>query len=954
MTQPILLPQEMDFLYQASQQLIIASTPSEILEAVSGYARAQGAIVGSLGYFENFQPEWLVIVAEWKLDAGTTTLIGERLRVTDRRLLQKSFAEPTTPLFVEDLLNSELVGPETLLLVEQFGIRAVAILPLYANSRWIANISFSWGEPHHFGDHDLRLFSALQQYAASAVATIRLFKQTLDRAVELEIAKREIEILFDFSSQLLVSATPQEVLEAVSGYVRDNGAASGHLFYVDELDSSWLELVAEWSLIESQVMGIGWQLSVPDRSLPERWLSHPEQPTLIADVMSSERANSASRALLARFGVRAFVALPLISKGRWIGVIYFLWDSPHEFDARDERILTALQRQTAPVIDSLRLLDQTRRRALELEQTNQELNLLYRASEVINKANSYAEIVEAVAYFDPEADVVTLMLWENLDWEAADFLEVVVVFDRTGTGVLQSGARLPKTDFPIARHMFGQRVWLFEDAHTDPRVDAVTAANWGQLNIRAFMGPALYIGERWLGGITFHSSRPRHYSQREIRLFAAIGDLVVAAVERVRLQQETEAARQQAEALARINSDLLEQTQRRAAELEAANQEIDLLYHIGQTINSANTYTELVHAMLGIISGAIMVGLYFWEGWDYERAAHVELVAGTGELAVLIGQKIPREALAYTGKLAHDSMIVIEDVARDDRLDAATVARYLDRGLQAVISIRLYVHGRWIGALTFQSSVPRSFSLQERRLVSGVGDYIRGAVERIRLQQETEAARQAAERFAAQAQQLAALEERNRLARELHDSVSQVLYSISLWGHSARAFIKSDPSRIGESVSYIISLAEVGLAEMRTLIFELRPESFEEEGLISALTKQADALRARHGIHITTEFCAEPPLALATKSDLYRIAREALHNAIKHAQPSHIQLSLVENASGYRLEIRDDGLGFDTGQSFPGHLGLKSMRERTTALNGTLSIESAVGAGTCITLTIQL
>lgn len=592
------------------------------------------------------------------------------------------------------------------------------------------------------------------------------------------------------------------------------------------------------------------------------------------------------------------------------------------------------------------------RRAAELEQVNHELSLLYRASEIINKANSYEEVVEAVSHFDPEADVVTLMLWENFDWEIASYLEVVVVVDRTGKGKVQLGSQLPKKSFPIARPMLGERVWLFEDALTDPRIDPITAESWAMLDIRSFMGPALYIGNRWIGGITFHSSRPRHYSQQEVRLFAGIGDLVVAAVERIRLQQETEISRQHAESLARTISELLEQTQRRATELEAANMEIDLLYRIGGEINAANSYHELINAVSGMISGDLTIGLYFWENWDFETASYVEVIAGTESMATRIGQRVPKQALAYTVSHSQDRLVVIEDVATDPRLDAATIANYLERGLHAIMSIRLYVKECWIGALAFQSNKSRSFSTRERRLVSGVGHYVQGAIQRIRFQHETEAARHAAERFAEQAQQLAALEERSRLARELHDSVSQVLYSISLWGHSARGFLEHDPSRINESVDYILSLANIGLSEMRTLIFELRPESLEEVGLICALRKQADSLQARHDIQISTDFCSEPEVELQVKSDLYRVAREALHNIVKHAQATQVTLALFESPVEYRLEISDNGVGFDSSQSFPGHLGLKSMQERTETLGGTIEIESTVGVGTRISVTV--
>ncbi|MFN8529721.1 MAG: histidine kinase [Anaerolineae bacterium] len=766
------------------------------------------------------------------------------------------------------------------------------------------------------------------------------------------LLQQEIDILYDASRRLVQASTPEEVLEAVSSYPREKGAHSGHLCYIDEQLLGWVELIAEWSLTEKQRLGPGWRMQISDRSIGRRWFANPTQPLLISDIQTSEIVAEDSRTSLDRYGVQAIAVLPLNNKGRWIGVLYFFWEQPYAFTAHDDRILTTLQQQASPVIDAIRLLDQARKRTQELELVNQEINLLYRASEVINRANTYDEVVAGVAQFDPEADVVTLMLWENFDYETARYLEVVTVIDRHNSGKLPAGVRLPKENFPIAVHMLGERVWLFEDSHTDPRIDPVTAANWQALDIRSFMGPAFYVDQRWIGGITFHSARPRTYSQREARLFTGIGDLALAAIERIHLRDETEASRLRAEALARANAELLKQTQHRAAELELANAEIDRLYRVGEAINAANSYPELVNAVAGIISGETAVALYFWENWDEETAAYVEQVAATGYLTDSIGRRTPKEMLTYAARHQQEKLMVLEDVSADPRLDDPTITRYLEMQLYAALSIRLHVKGRWIGALVFHSKVPRSFSIRERRMAIGVGDYVRGAVERIRLQHETEAARQIAEDVARQAQRLASLEERTRLARELHDSVSQVLYGIGLGARTARMLMTQDPSRLHEPLEYILSLAEAGLTEMRALIFELRPESLAEEGLVSTLSKQVTSLKARYGIDVQTEFCEEPSLNLETKEGLYRIAREALHNTIKHAQATEIRVSLKATAGGYALEIVDNGLGFDPDQSFPGHLGLKSMHERTVSLNGTLLIESTLGQGTRILITL--
>jgi signal transduction histidine kinase len=161
-----------------------------------------------------------------------------------------------------------------------------------------------------------------------------------------------------------------------------------------------------------------------------------------------------------------------------------------------------------------------------------------------------------------------------------------------------------------------------------------------------------------------------------------------------------------------------------------------------------------------------------------------------------------------------------------------------------------------------------------------------------------------------------------------------------------------DPAQAAEPLEYVLSLAEAGLAEMRSLIFELRPEALETEGLVAALTKQIDSARARHGLQIQAEWCDEPELPYEVKEAVYRIAQEALNNIIKHARARRIQIRLSGCQTEVMLEVADDGVGFTSEDSFPGHLGLRSMRERAARVGGTLQVESAPSQGTRIRVRI--
>src|SRR5581483_2704720 len=208
-----------------------------------------------------------------------------------------------------------------------------------------------------------------------------------------------------------------------------------------------------------------------------------------------------------------------------------------------------------------------------------------------------------------------------------------------------------------------------------------------------------------------------------------------------------------------------------------------------------------------------------------------------------------------------------------------------------------------------------------------------------------------AREFAA-ARERAALEERRRLARELHDSVSQQLYGVALGVQSARHFIETDPPYATEALDYALSLARACQADMRALLFVLHPEGLESAGLVEALTHHTMAVSSRYKLAVELNLCSEPALPLDAKEALYRIAQEALYNIVKHAQAQRVMLRLYQVGVNVVLEIEDDGVGFNPTDAFPGHLGLHSMRERSQRLGGTMEIKSTPAWGTCVRVSL--
>jgi PAS domain S-box-containing protein len=202
-----------------------------------------------------------------------------------------------------------------------------------------------------------------------------------------------------------------------------------------------------------------------------------------------------------------------------------------------------------------------------------------------------------------------------------------------------------------------------------------------------------------------------------------------------------------------------------------------------------------------------------------------------------------------------------------------------------------------------------------------------------------------------QAAEIAASEERAHLARELHDSVTQAMFSMTLLSRSIEILLDKDPSQVPGRLADLRELQRDALAEMRALIFELRPGNIEEYGLVHALRTHSASLSGRVGLPVVVE--ADPDLALDrlpidVEVALYRIAQEALHNVVKHAGAREVRVGIARVPDGVRMTVADDGRGFDPADVPDGHLGLAGMRARAERLGGDLLVSTGPGQGTLI------
>jgi signal transduction histidine kinase len=247
--------------------------------------------------------------------------------------------------------------------------------------------------------------------------------------------------------------------------------------------------------------------------------------------------------------------------------------------------------------------------------------------------------------------------------------------------------------------------------------------------------------------------------------------------------------------------------------------------------------------------------------------------------------------------------------------------------------------GQVIGFINLNSAVPGFFGSVQAERLQAFADQAALAIQNARLYQR--------------ASELAALEERQRLARDLHDAISQTLWTATLIADVLPANWERDPEEGMQNLTRLQRLTRGALAEMRTLLLELRPSALNKTGLGDLLHQLAEAVMSHKKIDIQVNASGKGALPLEIKAGLYRLAQEALNNAAKHSRATQACVDLTWQEDCVQLSIRDNGRGFDAGQVAEG-FGFSIMHERAAAIGAHLKIESKINAGTQVLITCPL
>jgi len=535
-----------------------------------------------------------------------------------------------------------------------------------------------------------------------------------------------------------------------------------------------------------------------------------------------------------------------------------------------------------------------------------ELEALINVSSALRQAETVEETISILIEETVnalEAEAAAILLLED---------DALVVAGLSGAPRTSLGHRHPPGDAPVWQVVNTGRPLLLDSVEQAE----FTAGETSQILAHGAATTAivpLQAAEEILGLLQISFSQPDRPFEEYLRPLAVIGEMGGSALQRVRA------------------TETLEQLVRdRTGDLAA-------LYEV--------TTTTTQHFDLPVILESVLEQALEVTGADAGVIHLLDEGGETPQMAVQRGlppglvvhmQAEPLSASLWGQVIERKETVVVPDLASD----LATPQNVYPEAYPTYIGVPIHTSGRMLGVLSVFGEAIQRFSAEDIALLAAIANHIAAAVENAQLRQRAEHA--------------AVTEERQRLARELHDSVTQSLYSLTLFAEagmdSARA---ADLKQVQHYLSRMAETALQALKSMRLLIFELHPLALRQEGLVGALRRRLEAVERRAGVE--TQLLAETPFELPAhvETGLYGIVQEALNNVLKHSAATRVTVRLDADDDGLLLQVIDNGQGFELGaDGDQGGMGLASMRERVEKLAGSLQIVSKPGQGTSIEVAI--
>jgi len=605
---------------------------------------------------------------------------------------------------------------------------------------------------------------------------------------------------------------------------------------------------------------------------------------------------------------QSFASIPLKAEDRVLGVMSIVSGPGKSLTPQDIQLLTTISHQIGVAIENARLFEETRRRAEEIES-------IHRVGLAVTSSLDLHEVLHLI-----REQVSHLMDAQTFYIALCDEKEEHLHFELfVEEGVVQEGAyslSLSHKDSLSTWVVRNREPVLIRDWKADKDHSPVKGVLRGETQngdpeMQSLLIVPLIAKGRTIGVMSVQNPHPNAFDEDDLRVLSTIGGQAAIAIE---------------------NARLFEQERRRSMQLELIS-EIGKEATITQDIQRLlDTITHTIRARFGYFS----VSLYLME----DSAGQLMLRSAAGAYKDRLEAEPLRMDLGvgmvgWTAKTGQT--FLANDVSREPQYIPLDFQQ-----TQSELCVPIKIDQKVVGILNVESDRVNGFDDWDVKALETLSDQLARTLENVRLYDRI--------------RELAIMEERNRLARELHDSVTQAVFSMVLNAEAASTLIERDPPQACQQIHLLQETARHALQEMRSLIFELRPVSLEKDGLAATLKKHIDTVRQNSNLNIAFNVEGYIKQPIEVEQSLYRIAQEAIHNVIKHACATEVEASLRYKDLSVILSIQDNGKGFNIHalEQPIKTLGLTTMRERVDLIHGRLTIDSAPEKGTRITVEAPL
>ncbi len=738
-----------------------------------------------------------------------------------------------------------------------------------------------------------------KEYARIILSLVETTTQT-ETETELKQVVEHLRVIHNIENAILAAKSPKSIADIALTHIESIVPCLSSAVSLFDSDYQFSTLLA--SLHTARIPGE----RIPITPSP-LWDKLVQGETVILKNLTSIPIKSVGIQSAIKNGGRAIMIVPLLIQGVTIGAINLISEKPNDFSEDESEAIKQIGDSVAVAIHNAQLL-KTEQKA------RYEADTLQKVASSINVSLDQEELL----------DLILTQLQLVLPYDSASILQykegTLVISAQHGINPAAMSILNPVEPIPpnIVKLINNQEPMIIHDTRAD--------LEWipfpGAENIRCWLGVPLVAKESFIGLLMLDKWEPNFYSEQSIKLALAFANHAAITIENARLYRQTQ------QHIEKIEQQVASRTRDLAA-----------LYEItASTSQYFDLPTILDKAMVKISATMdcpiVSIQILDKSGKKLRMIAH----KGLSPAILEYSRELPVKHELMSQIIQSGEPVLISDVQENPSISSLPMRSTITQSAAAPIRTK----GKIVGILGIASEQPQPFSREDIALLTSIADHIGIAIENDRLRKL--------------ASHVAVTEERERLARELHDSVTQSLFSLTLFAATARELLQNENlSQADEFLLDIATTANQTHKEMRLLLYELRPSALTEEGLEGALRRRLESVENRIGIHGHISTAITVNLPAAVEGALFQVANEALNNSLRHAKADMINIDIQSRDTVIFMEINDNGAGFELDSLDNGiGMGLANMRQRMAAIGGTFETRSVPGQGTTIIASVAV